>query len=402
MSKDKFIPVKKDKKRSVMLLFILIAIYYIDNSNLLFFIDSNINMYVVKPMMWIGLAILVWKMPKFRPKAKIRDRGFVNLWAFNFGFIYILIMIGSGLIFSLGKSPYSHSIKGILTNLLIFGVPLVAKESIRSYMINNSKEKYKGLIVFFTAILMAFIKMSLSRYTSLSGLKHTAEFMGNYGLPNFSTSLMASYLAYLGGVIPSVMYMGIIEAFEFLSPVLPDIKWIVKALIGTIVPLFSFMIIQELYKKESKDKDNTNEDKENPFSWMVTVVVSICIVWFAVGVFAVYPSVIATGSMEPKIKPGDVILVKKVDSESVMNLKIGEVIQFKSGNILISHRIIDIKEEEGMKCYKTKGDNNSAPDGNLVKLEDVKGTIIKVVPKIGWPTLLLKRKEDVPTEQVEF
>ncbi|MCM1990229.1 signal peptidase I [Oceanirhabdus seepicola] len=402
MSKDEFIPVKKDPKRSVMLLFILISIYYIDNSHILSSIDTNINMYVVKPMMWIGLAIVVWKIPRSRAKAKLRNKGFVNLWAFNFGVIYVLIMIGAGIIFGLGKSPYSHSIKGIVTNLLIFGFPLVTREIIRSYMISNTKEKYKGVAVFLTALLMAFIKMNFSRYTGLSGLKSTAEFMGNYGLPNFSTSLMASYLSYLGGVVPAIMYMGIIEGFEFLSPILPDIKWIVKALIGTIVPLFSFMTIQELYKKESKEKEGIKAEKENPFSWMVTVVVSICIVWFAVGVFPVYPSVIASGSMEPKIKPGDVILVKKVDSESVMNLKIGEVIQFESGNILISHRIIDIKEEEGIKCYKTKGDNNSVEDGDLVRLEDVKGTIIKVVPKIGWPTLLLKTKDDVPKEQVEF
>ena len=402
MYKNKWMLVKKEKKRSIILLFLLFLIYFIENTHILSFINSDVYMYLVKPMMWIGLAIVVWKMPKFRPKAKLRNKGFMNLWAFNFGVIYVLSMIGTGIIFGFGKSPYSHSLKGILTNILIFGTPIVAKELTRNYLISNTKEKYKGLVVFFTALLMAFIKMNFSRYTGISGLKSTAEFMGNYGLTNFSTSLMASYLAYLGGFIPAMIYMGIIEGFEFLSPILPDIKWIVKALVGTLIPLFSFMSIQELYEKESKEKVNMKEKKENPISWMATVVVSIGIVWFSVGVFSVYPSVIATGSMEPMIMPGDVILVKKVDNESVRNLEIGDVIQFERGNILISHRIMEVKEEEGNKCYKTKGDNNSVADGDLVKLEDVKGTIVKVVPKIGWPTLLLKSKDDVPIEEVEF
>lgn len=402
MFKDKWMLVKNEKKRSIILLFLLFVIYFTQNTNLLTFINKYIYIYLVKPMMWIGLVIVVWKMPKLHPKAKLRNKGFMNLWAFVFGVIYVLIMMGTGLMLGLGKSPYSHNLIGILTNLLIFGTPLVAKEIARSYIISNTKERYKGVVVFFTALIMAFIKMNFSRYTSITGLRTTVEIMGNYGLPNFSTSLMASYLSYLGGFIPAIIYMGIIEGFEFLSPILPDLKWIVKALVGTLVPLFSFMTIQELYKRESKQKQNIKDKKENPLSWMITVVVSICIVWFSVGVFPVYPSVIATGSMEPMIMPGDVILVKRVDEKSINNLKIGDIIQFKRETILISHRIIDIREEKGLMCYQTKGDNNSVADGDLVRQEYVKGRIVKVVPKIGWPTLLLKSKDDVPIEDIEF
>jgi signal peptidase len=402
MSKDKWIPVKREKKRSFILLFILMTVYYFENAHILSFIDSSITTYVVRPMMWIGLAMLVWKMPKLRPKAKLRHKGFLNLWAFNFGVIYVLIMIAVGAIMGLGKSPYSHSVKGILTNILIFGSPLVAKELTRSYIIGNTKEKYKGAAVFITAILMAFIQMNINMYTKLGALKPAAEFMGSFGLPNFSTSLMSSYLAYLGGPVPALIYKGIIEGFEFFSPVLPDLKWIIKALVGTLVPVFSFMTIVEMHKKESGEKEHRSEEKENPLSWMATVLISIGIVWFSVGVFPIYPSVIATGSMEPMIMPGDVTLVKKVEEKDIKNLKIGDVIQFQSDNIRISHRIIDIKNEEGIIWYKTKGDNNSVADGDLVRQEYVKGRIIKVVPKIGWPTLLLKSKDDVPKEKVEF
>jgi len=130
---------------------------------------------------------------------------------------------------------------------------------------------------------------------------------------------------------------------------------------------------------------------------MITSIVSIGIIWFSVGVFPIYPSVIATGSMEPMIKPGDVILIKKTD-----DVKLNDVVQFKRDDILIAHRIIDIVEDDKGKSYRTKGDNNSAPDFELVKGEQIKGKVVKVVPKIGWPTLLVKSKKDVPLEKVEF
>lgn len=79
------------------------------------------------------------------------------------------------------------------------------------------------------------------------------------------------------------------------------------------------------------------------------------------------------------------------------------MIQFKRGDILISHRIIEeIVEKDKTKSYRTQGDNNSGPDFELVKPEDVRGEIIKVIPKIGWPTLLLKTKRDVPMHEIEF
>ena len=65
--------------------------------------------------------------------------------------------------------------------------------------------------------------------------------------------------------------------------------------------------------------------------------------------------------MEPMIKPGDVILVDKATSiEEIYSLKEGDVIQFSRDAILISHRIVEIGEEEGVKVFLTKGDNNSS------------------------------------------
>src|SRR5690606_35356850 len=119
--------------------------------------------------------------------------------------------------------------------------------------------------------------------------------------------------------------------------------------------------------------------------------------WFTVGVFPIYPSVIATGSMEPMISPGDIILVKKiVNMDGINALKEGDVIQFKRGEILISHRIVDVIEndKEGLQ-FRTKGDNNSTVDTNLVRPQDIKGKVEYTIPKIGWLTLFIKSNQNI-------
>ena len=82
------------------------------------------------------------------------------------------------------------------------------------------------------------------------------------------------------------------------------------------------------------------------------------------------PFIVLSGSMETEIFPGDLAIVKDV---GVDDLKVGDVIAFKSGEIVVTHRIVDIVNEEGQVKYKTKGDNNNAEDIGYVLPDNVEG-----------------------------
>ena len=75
--------------------------------------------------------------------------------------------------------------------------------------------------------------------------------------------------------------------------------------------------------------------------------------------------VIASNSMYPVLKYGDVILVKDIDFEDI---KIGDIITFKgkTGTIkdkIITHEVVDIiTDEDGDKLLKTKGRANTGFD----------------------------------------
>lgn len=96
--------------------------------------------------------------------------------------------------------------------------------------------------------------------------------------------------------------------------------------------------------------------------------------------------VVLSGSMEPAISPGDVVIVNEVKPEAIDQ---GDVITFRrSGeSIPTTHRVIEVKETDGGVQFVTKGDNNEAPDHTSVRGEQVAGRVPDLdIP--GYGTLL--------------
>ena len=89
-------------------------------------------------------------------------------------------------------------------------------------------------------------------------------------------------------------------------------------------------------------------------------------------VFGVAPLVVQTGSMDPAIKANDLIFIKKVDTAT---LKVGDIIAFQpvGSATVVTHRIIEVYEEDGAAMFRTKGDWNNTPDITPVHSTQVVG-----------------------------
>lgn len=93
---------------------------------------------------------------------------------------------------------------------------------------------------------------------------------------------------------------------------------------------------------------------------------------------------ILSGSMEPKIKTGDLVFVKSISFEDV---KKGDIITFKYEGNVVTHRVID-KKEDG---FITKGDNNNVQDKDVVGEEDLIGKVLFHIPFLGYITVFLSK-----------
>lgn len=94
---------------------------------------------------------------------------------------------------------------------------------------------------------------------------------------------------------------------------------------------------------------------------------------------------VASGSMLPKLYPGDLVF-----SAQSSDLKVGDIIIYKADCAYIPpkdiiHRIIGFESGKII----TKGDNNEYPDPCPVDYSQVKGKVSFGVPLLGWPRLWL-------------
>lgn len=92
------------------------------------------------------------------------------------------------------------------------------------------------------------------------------------------------------------------------------------------------------------------------------------------------PFIVLSGSMEPEFYAGDVVIVKEVSPET---LKKADIIAFREGEAVITHRIYDIKEIDGQRLFTTKGDNNNVDDGNAILGNLIEGMYLKKVSGLG-------------------
>lgn len=101
--------------------------------------------------------------------------------------------------------------------------------------------------------------------------------------------------------------------------------------------------------------------------------------------------VVQSGSMEPGIKIGSIILVSPLDLFPAMvspvaepKYKEGEIISYLSGKETFTHRVVSIEKSNDQFLYLTKGDANRAVDRELVEEKQITGKVFLSLPFLGY------------------
>ncbi|MEA4896127.1 MAG: signal peptidase I [Oscillospiraceae bacterium] len=379
-----------EKYHYITIVVMLVILFVLENTQLLGiygFFDFY-SLYFLRIAMWMALGILIKVFPSAMFSGLIRLRSMVMSLAFIFGVFQLLIFVIIGIFTSFCKNTYSLTPLGIISNLVPMSATLISGEMCRSFLVNSlaGKKPYRAIISF--SIIFALFGMSLCNIKSLSGNISILDYVTGMVLPQLTQSIAASFLVYLAGPLPSIIYFGMLRLFSFVSPYIPNPSEIPGLLYNLLIPLLSISIIMKIYAKEASEYENRRTDKAGAFGWLTVCVLSVAIVWFSVGVFPVFPSVILTGSMEPKIMPGDIVLVQKTSGDGV---NVGDIVMYLSEDgISITHRVMAETTQSGVTQFVFKGDNNPSADPKSVAPEQIKGRIIGIIPKLGKLTLYLR------------
>jgi signal peptidase I len=130
---------------------------------------------------------------------------------------------------------------------------------------------------------------------------------------------------------------------------------------------------------------------------LIFIIITSCITLFDAAthpgktpsVFGYKQMTVLTGSMKPQINPGDLVIVKNI--KDLNTIGVGTIVTYKNKeNVLITHRVSELNNKDGVKTYITKGDANPAADVEAVTQNQLEGVYVTNIPYLGYFNMFVK------------
>lgn len=144
------------------------------------------------------------------------------------------------------------------------------------------------------------------------------------------------------------------------------------------------------FRKETNREDGTLRRVLSlglqTLAWTTAAIFALIIVFTVLvpRLIGAVPFTVVSGSMEPTIPTGSVVVSKHVEPETVA---FHDVItyQLTSGEPLtVTHRVVGVDNIDGQTRFRTQGDANSSPDPEPVRPEQIRGVVSYHVPLVGY------------------
>jgi len=345
-----------------VILALFLAVYLI----LTFYRPGGLLAYVVPSLCWIAVALttlILVGMETIRTWMNTR----IVLMALLVAVFQIFLLVDAGLINKFGKSPMSFTPTGIAINLMLVSSTLLGMELSRGYLARNLSRKRPALTLTVITLLYTFASASIFALLNFQNPLIYSKFMGETFLPTLTANLLATYLAMLSGPIASLAYRAPLQAFWWFSPILPDIPWGYKSLIGVMSPTIGFVAINMATTRSDMIKAGIRAKRESTIrtrkaykslkGWLAISVFLVLAVWMSTGLLGFYPTVVGSGSMQPTLNVGDVAIVIQTKPSQI---KVGDIIQYWQD------------------------------DPDPVFPNQIRGKLIYTIPKLGWISITLK------------
>lgn len=106
--------------------------------------------------------------------------------------------------------------------------------------------------------------------------------------------------------------------------------------------------------------------------------------------FGARPHTVLTGSMEPAISAGDVVIEQRI---SPGDAAIGDVVTFRDPedqSRLITHRVVGIRRAGSHFWFRTQGDANNTTEHWRIDADGELGRVLYAVPWVGHAAVLAR------------
>jgi len=336
----------------------------------------GLSAYVVPSVMWLLVFLVLFRY-------EWRVAAFTSKLMTLLPLLVVIRVAGEftlGMLIGFGKNA-NLLVPATLGFTLLRTAPVVLGiEMFRLALVRRVKSKYMFVIV---ALTITFATLPLSRFIR-EDISSLLTSLSSVIIPRVIENLFLCQLALVGGSKPLVSYVAMVTYFGLLSPVLPTGNIYVISLGRTAILLLQLVAIEVLLGFGETYKLSRSE-------LLGSLTVTLLAISIALSMFLGYRVMtVVSGSMRPSIEVGDLVVVKNVNSS---DLGVGDVIAYVKGKTIVLHRIVKLTRVKGEIAFMTKGDANTAVDPDPVVPEQIVGKLVYVVPRVGYPLVLIAQYE---------
>ncbi len=372
----------KDSKRSIYVWDGLIFVYLLLCQILLIYpFKSSIYLSIIKMIIWVILLAIVYKKNGF-PKDNSYFKKLGIKYAIMYCFIYIILIYGLGLFTGFSRTIYSHTINKMFENMFPVLIMVTSREIIRYIICKKSEGNVKSLI-FLTLTFVLYDVLLSFYYYDFNNSEQVFIFVCLEVFSIIAKQSLFTYITYKVSLIPTLILNLVLELMWYVVPIMPDLGNYITSVLGILLPYYLYYKMNNMVKYS--DKQDISNDKNKIFIPPILLMV-IAIFILVSGVGKLKMIAIASNSMNPTYYKGDAIIYSKEEASNIVE---GDILVFKSDNMIITHRVVDIIKTGNKLQFKTKGDNNESADAELVNEDNVYGKVKYVVKYIGYPTIKL-------------
>ena len=322
----------------------------------------------------------IFGMPKDNNYNKNSGIRTIIMFIMIFGIVGYLLGIFLG--FNRGYSiTFSTIFNGIIPIILL----TIIIEILRFIVLKKAFYNKIAIVIFSMLSSLIYILLYLS---DIDSSYEIFVFFSTIIIPYIAIESLCSYLSVNIGFLPCIVFKLIIFLYPYIIPIVPNYGDYIKSVLDILLCFSIFVTINKGLLEFDKSKKRVNRFNFNVFTIPLIIVLLLMIV-FTSGIFKYQLVAIASNSMNPIYYRGDALMIEKCN---IKDIKVGDVLVFKSEKRIITHRVIKIYKENDKIKFITKGDNNKTRDVLISDDSNYIGKGIFVLKYIGYPTVWLNEK----------
>lgn len=375
------------QKSNKNIYYLIIILIYVILSQIIFSGYGQKFTNIINPIFWIVSAIIMYTTttPQIINK---RNEKKVFQYAIVAALIYVIVYFISGLFVTFGRSPYSNTIIGLITNLWVTGIPIIGREFARYKIIVATRKREKEIINVVVIIIFTIIEFDIISFiSSITNVPLVFKQVVSVLIPTIAKNVLFTTIVQKYTCKSAIIYEILIKIFFWISPILPNSPWILIAILDTTILLILLVFVQANIENNQNIILHRGTENTSPGDIIKLGLILVPAVCFSIGLFPIQPKAIATASMYPEIEVGDVVIVKKC---TINDIDVGDVIEYQIETQSIVHRVTKKEIEQNAFKITTKGDNNNSEDAKPVYEEQIIGKVIFKIKYLGLPSVWLK------------